>query len=214
MATGGSPNAPSGFPSFGTMHTTSGQELPHFDFPELLDMKQLSLGFFSITYTARWKGLAVVVKKLNMREGVTIERETRTWKLHHPNVVKVLAVNEDELAILMEYVDGGDLRAFLSRFQPTLRQRMLYAVAVARGMVYLHECKLFHCDLKCDNIFIDLEENTAKIGDFGLVRYFEPKQRSQYKLRGWWNHRIAGTCAHFGDLVFAVYLARFSLSVS
>lgn len=70
-------------------------------------------------------------------------------------MVKVIAVCDEELAILLEYVDGGDLRCVLAKSRPTLRQRVHYALHVARGMVYLHECKLLHCDLKCDNVFVD-----------------------------------------------------------
>lgn len=39
-------------------------------------------------------------------------------------------------------------------------------------------------------------ENVAKIGDFGLVRFFDPQLNAQYKLRGWWNHRISGAHTH------------------
>ena len=54
-------------------------ELPRFHFSELQEMKQLSRGFFSVTSTASWRGKTVVVKKLILHEGVTIEREIRTW---------------------------------------------------------------------------------------------------------------------------------------
>ena len=47
-------------------------------------------------------------------------------KLHHPNVVKILAICDDELAILMEYVDGGDLRVYLSREHPPFKKRVAF----------------------------------------------------------------------------------------
>jgi serine/threonine protein kinase len=135
--------------------------------------------------------------------------------LHHPNVVRILAVCEAPPAVLMEYVDGGDLRAYLAQHHPSLRQRVLFALAGARGMAYLHDCQIFHCDLKCDNIFVQKvgllvvcyfgmvlfspggsncvtmqETLVAKIGDFGLVRHVGPRM-GPYRLRGWWNHRIS-----------------------
>lgn len=76
-------------------------------------------------------------------------------KLHHPNVVKILAICDDELAILMEFVDGGDLRMYLTREHPPFKRRVAFGLDIARGMSYIHECKLFHCDLKCDNVFLD-----------------------------------------------------------
>jgi hypothetical protein len=57
----------------------SPRELPRFTLEELADIRELSRGFFSVTFTAVWHRQLVVVKKLILHEGVTVEREIRTW---------------------------------------------------------------------------------------------------------------------------------------
>lgn len=50
--------------------------------------------------------------------------------------------------------------------------KMRFAVDVAKGLTYLHECvpPILHGDLKSLNVLVDKAMN-AKVSDFGLTRF-------------------------------------------
>lgn len=43
---------------------------------------------------------------------------------------------------------------------------------IVNGVIIIHESNIIHRDLKPENIFLD-ENQSVKIGDFGLARAFE-----------------------------------------
>ncbi|XP_058101935.1 integrin-linked protein kinase 1-like [Magnolia sinica] len=77
------------------------------------------------------------------------------------------------MMIVSEYPSKGDLGSYLQKkgcLQPTKALR--FALDIARGMNYLHECKpepVIHCDLKPKNILLD-SGGQLKVVGFGLVR--------------------------------------------
>lgn len=122
-------------------------------------------------------------------------REARlAAQLHHPAIVEVLEIVEHRGAplIVMEYVDGSDLRRLLAR----LNERgilfpvdfALYAVqTVAEGLKAAHEARgedgqvlgVIHCDVSPSNIFVS-RAGEVKIGDFGVARATGDMRRVAY----------------------------------
>jgi serine/threonine-protein kinase len=92
--------------------------------------------------------------------------------VRHPNIVGVLDVEErgDKVAIVMEYVDGGNLETVLAR-----RGAMgdVEALALWRdlvtGLAALHAAGIIHRDVKPTNILLT-KEGRAKLADFGVAR--------------------------------------------
>jgi serine/threonine protein kinase len=103
-------------------------------------------------------------------------REARTAaKLDHPNIVRVLDVNEENGTpyIVMEYVDGTDLSELMKRHGALHGMAAVRVIAqVADGLAHAHEQGIIHRDIKPHNIFVS-RDGRVKLGDFGLARAVE-----------------------------------------
>jgi len=101
--------------------------------------------------------------------------EARTLaKLTHPNVVTVHDVGSEagELYLAMEYVEGGDLTAWLAQAPRTQAQIVAVLAAAGRGLAAAHEHGVVHRDFKPSNVLIDRTGN-ARVVDFGVASLFE-----------------------------------------
>lgn len=98
-------------------------------------------------------------------------------RVSHPNVVSVieLVAEGDQLSIVMELVDGGDLKQLHQRARPRPSEAVAMVARIADALAALHAAGVVHRDLKPANVLI---EETAdgpipKITDFGLSRLVE-----------------------------------------
>jgi eukaryotic-like serine/threonine-protein kinase len=92
--------------------------------------------------------------------------------LRHSNIVDVYDVGLDGDAhyIVMEYVDGSDLKALLARSGPLpVEQTVAVAEAVANGLSAAHRVGLVHRDIKPQNIIVG-PGGQVKITDFGIAK--------------------------------------------
>jgi eukaryotic-like serine/threonine-protein kinase len=101
-------------------------------------------------------------------------REARTAaRINHSNVVRVYDCGTDNGVnyIVMEYVDGGNLRQLQEAHPGTLPllQAMDIVIAVARALQEAAVFGIVHRDIKPDNIMLD-KRGTAKLADLGLAK--------------------------------------------
>ena len=88
----------------------------------------------------------------------------------HPNLVSVLSVQQEQGMpyIVMEYVDGGNLRRRMQK-RLEVADVLRVGIDVARGVRAAYESRgLVHRDLKPENILLT-REGRAKVADFGLA---------------------------------------------
>jgi serine/threonine-protein kinase len=92
--------------------------------------------------------------------------------LRHPNIVDVYDVGQDGdiQYIVMEFVDGSDLKSLLRGGTPLpIDQAVTIAQAVAEGLDAAHRAGLVHRDIKPQNIIVG-SQGQVKITDFGIAK--------------------------------------------
>jgi serine/threonine protein kinase len=100
------------------------------------------------------------------------EREAQVVaSLAHPNVVRIyeLHTGDEDLSLIMEYVEGRSLRDLLTEHQ-VLSPDIAAVVAseILAGLAAAHEKGIVHRDLKPENVLIS-NRGEVKIADFGLA---------------------------------------------
>lgn len=114
------------------------------------------------------------------QDDIAVERFRREFEvsasLPHEEIVEVLAfekTDDGSFALVMEYLEGEELRMLLQREKKLPLARILRMVSqVALGLAGAHSRKIVHRDLKPDNIFLcgTPDGDNIKILDFGSVR--------------------------------------------
>ncbi len=93
--------------------------------------------------------------------------------ISHENVVSIFFAGEDEGApfLVMEYVEGRDLRELLEREGPLpWRRAVRYMEQAARGLAAAQAKGIVHRDVKPANLLLDAREDRVKVADFGLAK--------------------------------------------
>lgn len=93
-----------------------------------------------------------------------------TTELTHPNIVNVVDVGEEKNPyIVMEYVEGYDLKEYIKEHYPIPYKKTISIMSqILDAVEYAHKHNIIHRDLKPQNILIDNDE-TVKITDFGIA---------------------------------------------
>jgi tetratricopeptide (TPR) repeat protein len=95
--------------------------------------------------------------------------------LTHPNIVGIydVVVEGDCACVVMEYIAGEDLAAYLSRSPVADPQFTVHVIrAMAAALDYTHARGIVHRDIKPANVMLDAA-NIPKITDFGIARITE-----------------------------------------
>lgn len=107
------------------------------------------------------------------RVAARFEREARAAAaVSHPNVVDVFDYGRDDdtLFIVMEWVDGTDLKEYLRGRGPLpVPEATRLIREILRGLGAIHRAGIIHRDVKSQNVLI-ARSGTAKLTDFGIAR--------------------------------------------
>jgi hypothetical protein len=100
-------------------------------------------------------------------------REARACaKLNHPNIILVYDLGEDQdrLFIVMEFLEGEELKRIIAERRPIpLETKLGLMSQICDGLHYAHQHGVIHRDIKPGNIFV-LRNGQARILDFGIAR--------------------------------------------
>jgi serine/threonine-protein kinase len=165
----------------------------------------------------RERDLTVAIKVLDRRYDLDKRRRRRDYlgrevmiagSLSHPQVVRMhkeIIVQEDtnghmRRCLLMEYVDGPNLRRHILDRDLSLRQMIEICRQLCTGLDFLHQNNVVHRDIKPENFLLTRDTARVKIVDFGLSkvttgwrvmwdkegggtrRYMSPEQLAKRKL--------------------------------
>ncbi len=94
-------------------------------------------------------------------------------ELDHPGIVRPrdLIINGDLMALVMELVEGVDLRRSLNENGPMSPQRAATVVSeLAQVLAVIHEAGIVHGDVKPGNIMLPSNGGPVRLIDFGVAR--------------------------------------------
>ncbi|KAH7886856.1 hypothetical protein F5I97DRAFT_2019117 [Phlebopus sp. FC_14] len=113
------------------------------------------------------------------KQRLGIDREIIMMKLmNHPNILRIYDVfeGENELYLVLEYVEGGELFDFLvnrGRLPPL--EALAFFKQIVYGLNYAHTFSIIHRDLKPENILIhSLSPPLIKLADWGMAAFAPP----------------------------------------
>ncbi len=136
-------------------------------------LEELGRGGMGVVYKAEDTKLKrdVAIKFLPRQIAASDEERARfkieaqaAAALNHPNIATIHAIEEvdDEIFIVMEYVEGQELKSSINNIHS-------YATQIASGLQAAHEKNVTHRDIKSANIMIT-DKGQIKIMDFGLAK--------------------------------------------
>ena len=102
-----------------------------------------------------------------------LQRECRLLaRLDHPCVTRLLDAGLDERAgpfLVMEWVEGTDLKDWLAERNPDLKQRLRIFEQIVESVSHAHQRLIVHGDIKPGNVRLR-DDGTVKLMDFGVAQ--------------------------------------------
>jgi serine/threonine protein kinase/Tfp pilus assembly protein PilF len=155
--------------------TMIGQTISHYKI-----LEKLGEGGMGVVYKARDTKLDrdVALKFLPLHLSATDQDRARFLQeaqaaatLNHPNVCVIHSIDEFEgqQFIVMEYIDGEDLKTRARTGRLSAEQIADIALRIAEGLRVAHERGIIHRDIKSDNVMLT-RDGQVKIMDFGLAK--------------------------------------------
>jgi serine/threonine protein kinase len=150
------------------------------EFEQLEIMELIGHGGMGAVYKARQKSLGrlVALKILAPQHADNpdfADRFSREGKIlaevNHPNIVTVHDFGRagDFYFLLMEYVDGVNLRQAMTAGRLTPKQALAVVPPICEALQFAHDRGIVHRDIKPENLLLD-KEGRIKIADFGIAR--------------------------------------------
>jgi tetratricopeptide (TPR) repeat protein len=155
-------------------HPPGARLLGHFELVE-----EVGIGRFGSVWKAHDTKLqrTVAIKiprqeQLGPQQAEMFLRDARAAaQLKHPHIVGVHEVGraDETIYIVSDFIDGANLKEWLSGQRLSIREATELVVKIARALDHAHGAGVVHRDLKPGNIMIDLAGEPHVI-DFGLAR--------------------------------------------
>ncbi len=159
-------------------------------------LEQRAAGGMAIVYRARDLSLSRIVAVKILRPSLTndptflvrFRQEARNVaNLSHPNIVTVYDFGQDGSTyyIVMEYVDGQDLKKIIKAEAPLPVDRVLnLGIQICAGVGYAHRANVVHADVKPQNVLVTADDH-VKVTDFGIAQVISETQPREKQSIVW-----------------------------
>ncbi|KRW98394.1 Protein kinase-like domain [Pseudocohnilembus persalinus] len=111
--------------------------------------------------------------------------------------MKMAFQDKESLYLVLEYLDGGDLRYHLNKcYEYSEEETQFIAASIIQGLEKVHNHNIIHRDLKPENIVFS-SNGQLKITDFGIARYYRPDNADQTSgTPGYMAPEVLMKCSH------------------
>jgi len=158
-------------------------------FPQLEILEPIGRGGMGSVFKARqpkldrFVALKILAADLETRPSFA-ERFAQEGKLlarlNHPNIVAVYDFGQSDgfYYLILEYVDGVNLRQALREERFTPEQAIAIVPKICDALQYAHDEGVLHRDIKPENILLDTK-GRIKIADFGIGKFKDQRAQTQ-----------------------------------
>ncbi|MDP2965730.1 MAG: protein kinase [Pelolinea sp.] len=150
----------------------------------------IATGGMSVIYNAQdlmlERKVALKILKKELSRDQTFQNKFRSEakasaSLIHPNIITTFdfGFDGDRLYIVMEYIDGADLKTIINQNSPlSISQALDYLLQASKGLEFAHQSGFVHCDVKPQNMLVS-KSGILKITDFGIARALDTISREE-----------------------------------
>ena len=109
------------------------------------------------------------INKKNFVSNIFAERDILNL-IYNSHIVNLYLTFQDEdyLYMIMDYLEGGDLRKHMSHKIFNIKEIKFVAACIIIGLEFLHSKGIIHRDIKPENLIFD-EKGYLRISDFGIA---------------------------------------------
>ena len=145
----------------------------------LRDCRWIASGSFGTVFLSIDQDTGKKMAKKSVEAGVdpsiskSIEQEIKLCTtLKHKRIVRYYGTLNDGkfIHIFMEYMEGGSIYDLLKNGALTEKEVSRFCRQILEGLVYLHNKRIIHRDIKGANILLDSKCMNSKLADFGASK--------------------------------------------
>ncbi|KAM5140443.1 uncharacterized protein ACMZJ9_014287 [Mantella aurantiaca] len=123
-----------------------------------------------------------LIETVSVRMSLNTKR--KLLQLVHENILSIEEITSEHYITIMISKPFDGHKCQLSNVKSDIDKDQLFSYfeQITLALIELHNHNIVHCDLRCDNIYINQEKGTVKVGHFGRAVSLESRQTYAFKM--------------------------------